>query len=198
MADLELCGVSSISEPLIGREASKKYLGKLFPAPGFSHYGVMYLVPMSLMQITVELKKSCDQRGIFIMHYYSVDEGSLDFRFASDFCLKFEEGCLRLYIVNYSGRIVPYLTSKIYWIKFLPLLSSEVDGAMVGFPKEREGEIIEVFHQLRKFWKVSKSIPGDHYKISRFLVRSCRMAKPIPQRKRKSIVVRLFKFLLGG
>lgn len=198
MADLELCGVNAVSEPLPGEVASKKYLGRLSPAPSFVHYGVMNFVPMSVMQITVELKKFCDQRGIFIMHYLSVGDGTLNFRFTSNFCVTFEDGYPRLYAVDYSGRMAPYLMSKIYWIKFLPLLSSEVGGAMVGFPKEREGEIIEVFHQLRKSWRASRSIPDAHYKIAHFLNRSRRMAKPFPQLKRKSIFVSLFRFLLRG
>ena len=198
MADLELCGVNSISEPLPGKEASKKYLGRLLPAPSFPHYGVMYFVPMSVMQITVELKKSCDRRGIFIMRYFSVGDGSLNFRFTSDFCLKFEDDYLRLYAVDYSRGMVPYLMSKIYWIKFLPLLSSEIGGVMVGFPKEREGEIIELFHRLRKSWRASRSIPNAHNKIAHFLDRSRRIAEPVPQFKRKSIFVRLVGFLLRG
>ncbi|VVN09654.1 hypothetical protein [Pseudomonas fluorescens] len=196
MTDLELCGVDSNSKSLPGKETSKRYLGKLIPAPSFPHYGVMYFVPMSLMQITVELKKSCDRRGIFIMHYFSVGDGSLNFRFTSDFCLKFEGGYLRLYAIDYSRGMVPYLMSKIYWIKFLPLLSSEAGSAMVRFPEECE--IIEMCHRLRKSWRASRSIPNAHNKFAHFLNRSSRIAEPVPQFERKSNFMRLVGFLLRG
>ncbi|VVP41573.1 hypothetical protein PS850_04931 [Pseudomonas fluorescens] len=198
MTDLELCGMDSNSKSLPGKEASKRYLGKLIPAPSFPHYGVMYFVPMSLMQITVELKKFCDRRGIFIMHYFSVGDGALNFRFTSNFCLKFEDDHLRLYAIGYLGEMAPYLMNKIYWIKFLPLLSSDVGNAVVGFPKEREGEIIAVFHRLRKSWRASRSIPNAHNKIAHFLNRSRRIAEPVPQFERKSSFMRLVGFFLKG
>jgi len=194
MADLERFGVNSISEPLPSKVVSKKYSGKLFPAPIFFHYGVMYCVPMSVMEINFELKKSCDQCGIFILHYLSDDGKALNFRFASKHYLQFEHNHLKFYAESCSGRALPYLRRKIYWIKFLPLLSSDVDGTVGGWPEEREGEIFELFQRLRKVWQTSDNTPHAHNKIAHFLNLSRQISEPAPQLKSKNPILR---FLVG-